>query len=422
MITVRLGKLFQDRYNKENSCNKTAKEIFVDVIGPLCFKCVEKKQLRYIARSKFCHPTSKTRILQECNIDKYYPINMAGFIKDVETMTNVTTALNAFGGCANVISTKNKYDPQSTEHCVSDISNLNIDERYLSFIGSVFTFSINDWDISILSSDYVWDVYQGLKIYRLLLDGDGETLSKLTEGKQSVAWNTIFLVKRIIKNERSLKLQDVIKNGKLNANSYKNLYYLLRIILHYNVSFIEVECFGDTNKTASTILVDLKLLRTKQDLLEQVFTNIGYDSDEVKVCKYAEVFKNSIFYTFLQTGKISENVYSYKKEWDDLKDKRLIIKFLELSMTNERNEWVQQCCDALQEVHDKKNPQVRPDELIDNLFKAQTIERFISVLGDLKKNYGYKTVVGVADMIDNLTNKRDFDIFKSLLKYNYISK
>lgn len=406
---MRLGKLFCQVYNEKERVAKnlpplSPKEIFCNVIAPLVFDFDESVCLCEMYNTKFSN--SKTRI-------QPYKWKIDRFISDLESEFNIMTLFQSYGGCANVL-TEGKYKTPTTEHCISETNYFDIDERYCSFIGAPFTLNIVGYSITILSPEYVWDVYHSLKKYREVL-----TTKVLTKGGQSGTWNMIYLTKKVINACDYPTFDDIVeiekKTGKYKLNtSYSTIYNLLQIIFHYDVKFIDIECFGNQNKCMSSILVDIEPLKKRQRLFQSLMAN--GDDKHFDHSKYSKLFNVSIFKTFFATGKISLNVYDPKLEWvkNDIPN---IVKYVELMAKSEIRELVKLTQELFDDLRAMKKVTPRPHNKIKKAKETKNFNDFMKIIVEFKRDYGnndkYEQITDIA-MNDSRT-KEDFTEFQILL-------
>lgn len=408
---MRLGKLFCQVYNEKERAAKnlqplSPKEIFCDVIAPLVFDNDTSKWLFDVYNTRFSGATSKTMPYDE---------RLRLFINDVETDYGIMTFWNCYGGCANVV-TKGKYKKQTTEHCISETNYFDINERYCSFIGAPFMLKFKSktksYAITVLSPEYVWDVFYSLKKYKELL-----TTKVLTKGGQSGAWNMMYLTKKVINACDYPNFDDIIEinDGQYMINSsYATTYNLLQIIFHYNVGFIDVEEFSKQNTSMSTIVVDIEPLKRRQRLFQSLMAN--GDDKHFDHSKYSKLFDSEIFTSFFETGKISENVYDPKLEWikNDIPN---IVKYVELMAKEEIKELVKLTQELFDDLRAMKKVTPRPNNKIKKAKETKNFYDFMKIIVELKRDYGsndkYEQITDIA--IDDSITKEDFTEFQILL-------
>lgn len=271
---------------------------------------------------------------------------------------------------------------------------------------------LKSYAIVVLSPEYVWDVYCSLKKYKQLL-----TTQVLTKGGQSGTWNLMYLTKTVINACDYPNFDDIIEisDGKYIINaSYSTIYNLLQIIFHYDVKFIDVEKFDKQNTSMSTIVVDIEPLKRRQRLFQSLMTN--GDDKHFDHSKYSKLFGNEIFNSFVDTGKISENVYDPKLEWikNDIPN---IVKYVEQMAKPKIRELVQLTKELFDDLRAMKKVTPRPNNKIKKAKETKNFYDFMKIIGELQRDYGnndkYEQITDIA--IDDSRTKEDFTEFQILL-------
>lgn len=329
MNTIRSGEILLRRYNKENGTSLSPKEFFCDVIAPLLFYG-EKYLVNWTNSKFFQYKKDLDNHKKELNEETFREV-VNDFCVAIDNPTNnVLTTLNIFGGCA-----KPEYK-QTTMFCYSDNLDFDVNERYLSFIGSVVALQIEGWNCLIYNEDIIWGVF--LNIYRYK-----ETLlnNHHIEDKQLYAWNTICLFNQYCGNIDTICDEYIDSKGKLNVSKkivFSNFIYLL-LQLKQDIKLLDFFAIGQQNKSCSTIVFDLEYVTSQSKLYKRIYDILQVDF------RYADFNKlfggKNLFYKAIETGSISKGFFNplmdvKGNDKKDINKNRLV--YIDLIMTKEQKE------------------------------------------------------------------------------------
>lgn len=406
MITIRLGKIFCERYNKENCSHLTPKEIFRTVVAPVVFG--GKEPLYWLTNSTFMQPAYKNKPFEEV---------LDVFCSGVEKENCLMTTLNVFGGCADYINTQDYFKPQSTTTNYNTNIYYTIDERYYSFIGITFLFNMCNFSVAICNEDLIWDLWEGVSRYRNAIDG-----GTFTKGKQLLSWNTVYITNKH-KNDDCF----ISKTGDVDTK-FGNLYTFLSIIFEYGIDFFDVERFGldKGNITSSSIFIDVEKLRKRRDILKQCF--VDDESKEFDYNGFSECFSDGIFFQALKCGALTKKMFDPKVEWfQSVKQSKKIKnnsknKYIEMITTKDMQENAIVLNEVISYLKDKtKKDKVKKDEYFDNVYNAVKrvdLTRAITKLMEICNEENKQKLGDVFDFVLSMKKLDDVSLFQCcILRY-----
>lgn len=400
MNTFKCGKLFCEKYNEVNNTNYTAKEIFCNVIAPLLF--YGKKHLVNWTNSKFfvylkMLSNNKVQLNQETfnNVVNEF---CAGIENDKYC---VMTTMNVFGGCAVPSIEK---EGQTTMFCYSDNINLNYNERYYTFIGSIFSFQCEGWNIIINNKEIIWQTYLGIIEYRRELGRN----TNLTD-KQVYAWNTAYLFAKTNNEKTSYIIDEFFKKDKLEINDKINFFNFLFLInkLKGNTKIIELFRSGQYNKTCGAILINFEYVRRISELYKQLYAEVNEDFRYADFNK-AMGYKQKLIYKAIENGAIYKGFFNPLKDVSDIKKNKFKQKYIELIMTDSEKKLAEDFAKILKSIKKKSKTNIHEDEL----FREKNLRIFTQKLMDIDTNEVFEKV------IEHLFNVKDNEQIYNFLVYS----
>lgn len=401
MNTFKCGKLFCEKYNEVNNTNYTAKEIFCNVIAPLLF--YGKKHLVNWTNSKFfvyLKMLNKNKV--QLNQETFNNV-VNEFCACIENdKYGIMTMMNVFGGCA-VPSLKK--GGQTTMFCYSDNINFNYNERYYTFIGSIFSFQCEGWNIIINDKETIWQTYLGIIEYRKVLENN----TNLSD-KQVYAWNTAYLFAKTNNEKTSYVVDEFFKKDKLEINDKINFFNFLFLInkLKGNTKIIELfNNNGQLNKTCGVILINFEYVRRISELYKQLYAEVNEDfryADFNKVMGY----KQKLIYKAIENGAIYKGFFNPLKDVSDIKKNKFKQKYIELIMTDNEKKLAEDFAKTLKSIKKKSKTNIHEDEL----FREKNLRIFTQKLMDIDTNEVFEKV------IEHLFNVKDNEQIYNFLVYS----
>jgi hypothetical protein len=400
MNTFKAGKLFCEKYNEVNKTNYTAKEIFCNVIAPLLF--YGKKHLVNWTNSKFFV------YLKKLNKNKVQ-LNQETFNNVVNEFCNgiendkygVMTTMNVFGGCA--IPSLEK-EGQTTMFCYSDNINFNYNERYYTFIGSIFSFQCEGWNIIINDKETIWQIYLGIIEYRKVLENN----TNLSD-KQVYAWNTAYLFAKTNDEKTSYIVDEFFKKDKLEINDKINFFNFLFLInkLKENTKIIELFRSGQYNNTCGAILINFEYVKRISELYKQLYAEVNEDFRYADFNK-AMGYKQKLIKKAIENGAIYKGFFNPLKDVSDIKKNKFKQKYIELIMTDNEKKLAEDFAKILKLIKKKSKTNIHEDEL----FREKNLRLFTQKLMDIDTNEVFEKV------IEHLFNVKDNEQIYNFLVYS----
>lgn len=402
MNTFKCGKLFCEKYNEVNNTNYTAKDIFCNVIAPLLF--YGKIHLVNWTNSKFFNylkMLNKNKV--QLNQETFNNV-VNDFCAEVENdKYNVMTIMNVFGGCAKP-SLIGKGEGQTTMFCYSDNLYFDYNERYYTFIGSIFSFQCEGWNIIINNKETIWQTYLGIIEYRKVL----ETNTNLAD-KQVYAWNTAYLFTKMNNEKTSYIVDEFFKKDKLEINDKINFFNFLFLInkLKGNIKTIELFRSGQYNNTCGAILINFEYVRRISELYKQLYAEVNEDF------KYADFnktmgYKQKLIYKAIENGAIYKGFFNPLKDVSDIKKNKFKQKYIELIMTDNEKKLAEEFAKTLKSIKKKSKINIHEDEL----FREKNLRTFTQKLMDIDTNEVFEKV------IEHLFNIKDKEQIYNFLVYS----
>lgn len=307
MITIRLGKIFCDKYNKENGTSLSPKEIFRGVIAPLVWKGNEF--LLDGGNGPF-----HQLICDKKNKVKEFQKTLDVFCKNVETdnIFRLMTSLNVYGGCGDFDGKK----VLSTYCLINDNIYFSIDERYQSFIGMCLQVCVDGFNVCIYDENFVWSVFESLKRYREFLD----TNDKI-KGNQLLNWSGHYVSQKaasgiVNPNEFFEKLKD----GKLKVKKSIHISRLMVCLSRIGVfpKFFGISSVGQTNTSLPMIMVNTGATTN----LFKFYNILSNDVDIENVKLFDDVFGGDVIMEVMENGALTRNIIT-KRMVNYLEDEKL---------------------------------------------------------------------------------------------------
>ena len=373
MNTIQAGKLFCEKYNEVNNTHHNSKKIFCDVIAPLLF--YGEKHLTLWGNCKFQNASGewfKSCKNKTYNLDLFQKV-LNEFVSEIENESyGIMTTLNVFGGCAKP-SLKKKG--QTTMFCYSDNIYFNNEERYNSFIGSIFAFQCEGWNIIINNKELIWKTYQNILKYRTILDNNFNL-----NDKQIYAWNTAALFSLNENNDTSVIIDEFFKNDKLAINDKINIFNFIFKIkkIDSNINKMEFFQIGQTNTSCGIVLIDVDYVERMGRFYSQVYQEMGEDF------KYADFDKivgkkARLLYKIIENGAVYKGIFN---PWDLIENKKITKyqeKIIQMVMTKEEIKLADALAKELFVIKQEKRNNIREEDFFKSKKKGQII-RYITNL------------------------------------------
>lgn len=407
MNTFKCGKLFCEKYNEVNNTNYTPKEIFCNVIAPLLF--YGKKHLVNWTNSKFfvyLKMLNKEKVV--LNKETFNKV-VNEFCEEIENdKYNVMTTMNVFGGCAVP---KLKGDGQTTMFCYSDNLYFDHNERYCTFIGSIFSFQCEGWNIIINNKETIWQTYLGIIEYRNELERNSNL-----KDKQVYSWNTAYLFAKMNNEQTSFIIDEFFnKDNKLDINKKINFFNFLFLInkLKNNIKTIELFRSGQYNNTCGVILIDIEYVKRISELYKQLYVEVHEDFRYADFNK-AMGHKQKLIYKAIENGAIFKGFFNPLKDISDIKKNKFKQKYIELIMNESEKKLAEAFAKTLKEIKKKSKNNIHEDEL----FREKNIRKITQKLMDLNTNEVFNEVI---EQLFNYKNKEQIYNFLvySEFKFKY---
>lgn len=381
MNTFKCGKLFCEKYNEVNNTNFTAKEIFCNVIAPLLF--YGKIHLVNWTNSKFFNylkMLNKNKV--QLNQETFNNV-VNDFCAEVENdKYNVMTTMNVFGGCAIP---KLKGEGQTTMFCYSDNLYFDYNERYYTFIGSIFSFQCEGWNIIINDKETIWQTYLGIIEYRRELERN----TNLND-KQVYAWNTAYLFAKINNEQTSYIIDEFYKKDKLEINDKINFFNFLFLInkLKKKVKVIELFRSGQYNNTCGVILINFEYVKRISELYKQLYEKVNED---FKYADFNKIMgcKQKLIYKAIENGAVYKGFFNPLKDVSDIKKNKFKQKYIELIMTDNEMKLAEEFAKTLKSIKNKSKINIHEEDL----FRERNISTFTQKLIDIDKNETFEKVI-----------------------------
>lgn len=367
MITIRLGKIFCDKYNKENGTSLSPKEIFRGVIAPLVWK--GREFLFYVSNDSFAQLVSHKK-----DTIKEYEKTLDTFCENVETDNkfNLMTSLNVYGGCVDFDGKK----VPSTYCLINDNIYFTIDERYQSFIGMCFQVCVDGFNVCVYDEDFVWLVFEALKCYREFLDSN-DTI----EGRQLLKWSGHYVSQKIT-------------NGVVDPNDFFNITKKSKCVMKESIhitrlmvclsklgvcpKFFGISSVGQTNTSLPMVMVNTGAIRN----LFRFYDIVSKDVDIEDVKLFDSVFGGDIIVEAIENGALTQNIIT-KHIVEYLKDEKIKgtvsikEKIINSIMKKEDKQIAEELASLVVKCHKASGNKTIKSELED-LWSSRTENRFIN--------------------------------------------
>lgn len=441
MITIKNGKLFCEEYNKRNGTEFSPKEIFCNIIAPLCFNSL--KQCLSINNSKFDLKFIFANAKKEWGKDEdvmkkngwtyhqmieekkkrlseKFPSLLEEFCKELEddSKTRLMTSLKVYGGCAD--NSNGKLN--TTSFCGCDNVFFTIDERYCSFIGIILSMQYKGFAIPTNNRESVWKCYESLQSYRRMLD-----TNECLDGNQINTWNLLYLLKSgsetpeqilYANSERSSKGNSVTETITLSTK-HITFIDIISLFIRNGKNFIELENFGQQNTTSGAIeILGIESTRRTIGLINQILKELGYEYNKEEA--YKLVLKENLFNEVLKKGFIASNMFDMSIKDEYFKNKKpkelhtnFIKKYITAIMSDELKELCAETVALIKSTNPKKS---KGRTAFDNVLSANNGSSFSDNLDALVASFGTKddNSKRICHEILELS-KNDFSNFKTYI-------
>lgn len=372
MITIRLGKIFCDKYNKENGTSLSPKEIFRGVIAPLVWK--GREFLFYVSNDSFAQLVSHKK-----DTIKEYEKTLDTFCENVETDNkfNLMTSLNVYGGCADFDGKK----VPSTYCLINDNIYFTIDERYQSFIGMCFQVCVDGFNVCVYDEDFVWLVFEALKCYREFLDSN-DTI----EGRQLLKWSGHYVSQKITNGVVDPNdFFNITKKGKCVMKESIHITRLMVCLSKLGVcpKFFGISIAEKTNTSLPMIMVNTGATRN----LFRFYDIVSKDVDIEDVKLFDSVFGDDIIKEVIENGALTQNIIT-KRIVNYLKDEKIKgtisikEKIIDSIMKSEDKQIAEELASLVIKCYKASgNKTIKPE--LENLWGSRTVNWFIKSIMSL---------------------------------------
>jgi hypothetical protein len=368
MNTTQAGKIFCKKYNEVNNTHYTSKEIFCNVIAPLLF--YGKKHLVNWTNSKFFNYLkliNKNKIsfnettFQEC---------VESFCQEVENDSyNVMTTLNVFGGCGKPILNK---DGLTTMFSFNDNIYFSFEERYNSFIGSIFASQCEGWNIIINNQDIIWNTFQNILKYREMLNNN-HNLSD----KQIYAWNTASMFVLSENNDISVVIDEFYKNDKLKIDKINIFNFIFQLQKHqFKFNQMELFSIGQMNTTCGAIIVDIPYVDRMFRFYKQIYQEMDEDFNYADFNKIIGG-KARLLYKIIENGAVYQGLFN---PWTIIETNKLTKyqeKIIQMFLNENEKQLANNVAQELFKIKAKSRTNIYEEEFF-NYKKKENILKYIS--------------------------------------------
>lgn len=409
MNTIKVGKLFCEKFNEVNKTSLSPKEIFREHIAPLCWNGL--KSLVFIKNSKFAVMFNR-KIKTIEDLDIYFKPCLDEFCAEVETDDGRMTSLNTFAGCAHG-GKKNS----TTFFCANNNIYFSIDERYCSFIGFCFTLESNGFSIIVNNKDIIWMLYQSMLLYRDFLNKNSRFI-----GNQHTKWNTIYLYE-MYNNGNLDNIINYWKGEKIEYKGKLNFEQILIILCKHNIKYIELykPVTSSASVTCGQILLDLPNIESSLNLIKEIYK---VNNEDFNHFDYSKTFGHALLTSSIRRGAISKNSFDpierYKATNEPKKEqKNFVKKYIEFLMDDKTKKMATDFAKELK-IAIKNNRNVLTKETT-NIFEAKSKSAFNAALIAFIKCTELSPIYEeVMEYINSSISKEDFEQFKTYTNFQII--
>ena len=267
--------------------------------------------------------------------------------------------------------------------------------RDYSFIGSIVCLQIEGWNTVIYDEETIWEIFNGVKLYREMLDNNSNL-----DGNQLYAWNSAYLFNKHRGNVDTIYDEYYEPNGRINLKNkinFSNFLFLL-VKLDRNIKIIDLFILNKTNKSCSTILINLDYVSTQSKLYKKIYNNINLDF------RYADFNKlfggKNLLYKAIETGYITEGFFN--PLLDVSKNIKNTSIYIDNIMTDEEKKLAKilVSCVKLKKL---ENPRLVYNE--DKIFQSKDVHTFIENILELPNSEDLTSLVELITQ-DNFSKEK----------------
>lgn len=401
MITIKLGKLFCKRYNKENGTSLSPKEIFTTVMAPLVWD--DEEYLFWNTNDPFAQ-----RKCSKTNTDTFKDAldKFCARVESEEYFGLMTTG-KVYGGCAEVGNKK----PQSTYCLINDNLYFDIDDRYNSFIGMLLQVCVSGgFNVCLYNEDIVWLLFESMKEYRNYINNNDGVV-----GRKLSTWNGQYIVSKLI-NGRIDTNEFASEDGKIKTITITRLLIALAKGEH-DIKMLGIHNIGQTNITGPMVVVETEPVRN----LYKFYNILMEDNSVGDVKLFDEMFGGNLIYRFIENGAITNGiitdrfVYALKNDKLKQKDFNTIekkIKLIESIMTKESKEISTELGELVAKC--KRNTNKTLSSELNNVFSSKNATQLINSIMQLCDS-SKSDIEDFDKVIDYMTNEMSRDEFVTIL-------
>ena len=380
MITIEAGRAFCKAYNRKYGTNMSPEEIFREIVAPLEYGEGDGKKNLIIWGNSTFTPKGEKDILKKnpTNFKK----ELDSFCAKVKDRSGYMSLVNVYMGPAVVSENPNNANVTFRNYPFG--LDYDDDDRFCSWIGSLFSFHVGNVDLSINNEDFIMDMFESVKMYRRFLDSNEDI-----KGNQVQTFNTHYLYyKYKINNINGLDRNNIVKNGGLKRSELTFMKFLVILAENYkNVKYLFPYLNGNYNTTYPPIIIDdgfLPALETcERDILERVSQASSVDrmnDNEDYEKTFEEIFGNGEI--------ILENAEKFgwiKKEMLDpiecSKNSKSILfsKYIKIIMTEREIELCDNFVTAIKASKSDTNVWYQVDELLE----SKRVIKFMTTINGL---------------------------------------
>jgi hypothetical protein len=286
------------------------------------------------------------------------------------------------------------------------------DERYCSFIGSIFAFQCNGWYILVNDKETIWDTYLGIIEYRRELERNTNL-----KGNQVYAWNTAHLFIKQNNEDISYIIDEFYNNDKLELKNKINLFNFLFLINKLNRYIDKFELFncGQYNKSCGTILIDIEYVNTAYKLYKQLYSDMGSD---FRYADFDKIFgsKRNMLYKAIEIGSIHKGFFNPLTYVSDIKKNKYKQKYVELIMSDEEKDLAIKFVKSLKELIKKSRNNINVEEIFNERKKYKLVDKLLN----LDKCNEFQEVIDYVYSNKKYNDNENLLNFLTFCKYKFI--
>lgn len=400
MNTIQAGKIFCKKYNEVNNTHYTSKKIFCDVIAPLLF--YGEKHLVNWTNSKFFNYLKLVNRHKISINETTFKECVESFCQEIENDSyNVMTTLNVFGGCGKPILNKGGL---TTMFSLNDNIYFSFEERYNSFIGSIFAFQCEGWNIIINNQDIIWNTFQNILKYREILNNN-HNLSD----KQIYAWNTASMFVLSENNDISVVIDEFYKNDKLKIDKINIFNFIFQLQKQqFKFNQMELFCIGQMNTSCGVIIVDIPYVDRMFRFYKQIYQEMDEDFNYADFNKIIGG-KSRLLYKIIENGAVYQGLFN---PWTLLEINKLTKyqeKIIQMFLNEKEKQLANNVAQEFFLIKTKSRTNIHEEDFF-NFKKKDNILKYIS-------NLDYESV-SIDELIELIVSENNEEKINMLMAYS----